>query len=126
MRSSIQTGGPTTLANGALVHKHCHPKSQKEVAAFAEKWKDKIASGALDVRLMTAKQAKDELFRDLTEIPEANLLRIESRAMIGSILRGFFGQQRPKLLREDSRACLQKISQRDMRTRRSSRRSESA
>jgi len=58
--ASIQAGGPTTLANGALVHKHCHPKSQKEVAAFAEKWKDKIASGALDVRPDDAKQAKDE------------------------------------------------------------------
>src|SRR5438034_9054482 len=37
-------GGPTTLANGALVHKHCHPKSQKDVAAFAESWRAKIAS----------------------------------------------------------------------------------
>jgi len=32
-------GGPTTLGNGALVHKACHPKSQKDVAAFAEHWR---------------------------------------------------------------------------------------
>jgi hypothetical protein len=36
-------GGPTTLANGALVHKGCHPKSQKDVAAFAQHWKAKAA-----------------------------------------------------------------------------------
>jgi hypothetical protein len=34
-------GGKTNLANGALVHKGCHPKSQKDVAAFAEAWKGK-------------------------------------------------------------------------------------
>ena len=32
-------GGPTALENGALVHKWCHPKSTKDVAAFAAHWK---------------------------------------------------------------------------------------
>ena len=31
-------GGPTQLENGALVHSHCHPKTEYEVAAFAEAW----------------------------------------------------------------------------------------
>jgi 5-methylcytosine-specific restriction endonuclease McrA len=40
-------GGKTNLADGALVHKSCHPKSQKDVAAFAEAWKSKgNAAGA--------------------------------------------------------------------------------
>lgn len=34
-------GGPTVLENGALVHKDCHPKSQKDVTAFAQSWKVK-------------------------------------------------------------------------------------
>ena len=34
-----QHGGKTVLANAALVHKQCHPKSAKAVADFAEKWK---------------------------------------------------------------------------------------
>lgn len=37
-------GGLTELRNGALVHKSCHPKSQKDVAAFAQHWKAKVAS----------------------------------------------------------------------------------
>ena len=32
------SGGGTVLANGALVHKKCHPKSDAEVAAFAKKF----------------------------------------------------------------------------------------
>lgn len=32
-------GGKTVLENGALVHKACHPKSEKQVAEFAAKWK---------------------------------------------------------------------------------------
>lgn len=39
-------GGPTTLPNGALVHKHCHPKNAKGTAEFAEKWKKKWSGGA--------------------------------------------------------------------------------
>ena len=31
-------GGLTQLGNGALVHKGCHPKTENEVAAFAESW----------------------------------------------------------------------------------------
>ena len=34
-------GGQTTLENGALMCKHCHPKGEAAVAAFAEKWKKK-------------------------------------------------------------------------------------
>lgn len=33
-------GGTTTLENAVLVHKECHPKSDKDVAEFAQKWKD--------------------------------------------------------------------------------------
>ena len=34
-----QHGGKTALENAALVHKECHPKSDRKVAEFAEKWK---------------------------------------------------------------------------------------
>jgi hypothetical protein len=34
-------GGPTTFPNGALVHKHCHPKGAKATADFSAKWKKK-------------------------------------------------------------------------------------
>ena len=34
-------GGSTTMENGALVHKHCHPKSIKTTEDFADKWKKK-------------------------------------------------------------------------------------
>ena len=33
-----QHGGKTALENAALVHKECHPKSDRKVAEFAEKW----------------------------------------------------------------------------------------
>jgi hypothetical protein len=36
-------GGLTTMENGALVHKHCHPKGDKVTADFAEHWKKKQA-----------------------------------------------------------------------------------
>ncbi len=39
-------GGRTTLENGALVHKHCHPKGDAATAAFAEKWQKKLAGPA--------------------------------------------------------------------------------
>jgi hypothetical protein len=39
-------GGGTTLANGALVHKSCHPKSHKDVAAFRAHWLQKSVAGA--------------------------------------------------------------------------------
>ncbi|MCC1495129.1 HNH endonuclease [Cognatishimia sp. F0-27] len=32
-------GGKTSLNNGAIVHKACHPKSEQEVSAFYEKWR---------------------------------------------------------------------------------------
>jgi len=35
-------GGPTSIANGALVHKACHPKSAKAVEDFAEHWRMNI------------------------------------------------------------------------------------
>jgi hypothetical protein len=31
-------GGATTLENGALVHKACHPKGEAQTAAFATKF----------------------------------------------------------------------------------------
>lgn len=31
-------GGETTLSNGALVHKRCHPKGDAAVATFAVHW----------------------------------------------------------------------------------------
>lgn len=37
-------GGRTTLANGCLVHKHCHPKG-RAATEFAPKWKAKQAAG---------------------------------------------------------------------------------
>jgi hypothetical protein len=37
-------GGRTVLDNGALVHKSCHPKGQKAVAAFQEHWATKAAT----------------------------------------------------------------------------------
>ncbi|MAJ36157.1 MAG: hypothetical protein CBC12_13635 [Candidatus Puniceispirillum sp. TMED52] len=42
-------GGQTILANGALMHKDCHPKAMRKVEEFAEWWKSrKRASHALD------------------------------------------------------------------------------
>jgi hypothetical protein len=38
-------GGMTVLENGALVHKHCHPKG-KAAEEFAEKHKAKLATHA--------------------------------------------------------------------------------
>ncbi len=38
--------GPTTLENGALVHRHCHPKGERAVAEFAKRWKLKRAAAA--------------------------------------------------------------------------------
>jgi hypothetical protein len=35
-------GGRTTMENGALVHKHCHPKGQR-ATEFAQKWSDRSA-----------------------------------------------------------------------------------
>lgn len=40
-------GGLTVLANGALVNKSCHPKSQKDVAAFADHWQAKAPTGGV-------------------------------------------------------------------------------
>jgi Protein of unknown function DUF262/HNH endonuclease len=34
-------GGLTTMDNGTLMHKHCHPKGDKATSAFAEHWKKK-------------------------------------------------------------------------------------
>lgn len=33
-----QNGGQTTLENGAIVHKQCHPKTQDAVLRFAKEW----------------------------------------------------------------------------------------
>jgi hypothetical protein len=33
-------GGATDLANGALVHRKCHPKGEAQTAEFARKWKE--------------------------------------------------------------------------------------
>jgi hypothetical protein len=35
-------GGLSTLENGALFHKDCHPKSEKAVKDFADFWKGKL------------------------------------------------------------------------------------
>ncbi len=37
----VVNGGPTILENGALVNKSCHPRSQRDVAAFEKHWKAK-------------------------------------------------------------------------------------
>jgi hypothetical protein len=36
---SHAAGGATSINNGALVHKSCHPKSAADVVAFAAHWK---------------------------------------------------------------------------------------
>jgi hypothetical protein len=41
-------GGRTTLQNGALVHKACHPKSAKDVAAFADGWEARVDTSSSD------------------------------------------------------------------------------
>lgn len=57
-------GGPTSLDNGALVHKKCHPKAAKEVAAFAAKFpevkKARMTHISLDLSLLGAKAAKND------------------------------------------------------------------
>lgn len=35
-------GGSTTMDNGALMHKHCHPKGDKATAVFAEHWSNRM------------------------------------------------------------------------------------
>jgi len=37
-------GGKTTLPNGALVHRHCHPKGAAAESQFAAKWEQKLAT----------------------------------------------------------------------------------
>jgi hypothetical protein len=39
-------GGPTTLENGALVHKACHPKGEAKTKAFAVKFAARKAAAA--------------------------------------------------------------------------------
>jgi hypothetical protein len=39
-------GGETKMSNGALVHKACHPKSQRDVSHFADEWKTKAKGAA--------------------------------------------------------------------------------
>lgn len=36
-------GGRTHLDNGALVHRHCHPKGSTAESAFAEKWRKRMS-----------------------------------------------------------------------------------
>jgi len=35
------SGGKTSVENGAIVHKECHPKSQQAVAEFGERWRER-------------------------------------------------------------------------------------
>ncbi|HVT54672.1 MAG TPA: HNH endonuclease signature motif containing protein, partial [Xanthobacteraceae bacterium] len=39
-------GGRTSMDNGALVHRHCHPKSATAEAALAQRWKERQAQVA--------------------------------------------------------------------------------
>lgn len=39
-------GGSTTIDNGALVHKACHPKGAKAVSGFADAWRAKLKKQA--------------------------------------------------------------------------------
>ncbi|MEQ1908024.1 MAG: DUF262 domain-containing protein [Vicinamibacterales bacterium] len=41
-------GGKTILPNGALVHRHCHPKGETAEAAFAKKWGERLVSMPTD------------------------------------------------------------------------------
>ena len=41
-------GGKTTMINGALVHKACHPRSADAVAAFSEHWHSRHAETSPD------------------------------------------------------------------------------
>lgn len=41
-------GGKTILPNGALSHRHCHPKGATAEAAFAKKWGERMASVPAD------------------------------------------------------------------------------
>jgi len=34
-------GGRTLIENGALVHRHCHPKGDVAEAAFAKRWRER-------------------------------------------------------------------------------------
>jgi Protein of unknown function DUF262/HNH endonuclease len=49
-------GGQTTVENGALVHKGCHPKSQKAVLEFAEHWLTKGSSSSSQIASSTTLQ----------------------------------------------------------------------
>ena len=40
-------GGKTVLENGALVHRHCHPKGAEATAQFAAKWRQRPAAASV-------------------------------------------------------------------------------
>jgi hypothetical protein len=56
-------GGKTKLDNGALVHRHCHPKGAVAEAAFAKKWQLRTAASLLpsDEEVSAAADELEEL-----------------------------------------------------------------
>ena len=54
-------GGPTKLENGALVHKHCHPKGRAAVD-FATRWKEqnRAAESTADADLARPSVEEDD------------------------------------------------------------------
>lgn len=53
-------GGRTSLYNGALVHKHCHPKSAAAVETFAKKWRVLQESRQLDAVAVVAERDDED------------------------------------------------------------------
>ncbi len=59
-------GGRTLLENGALVHRHCHPKGDAAEAAFAKKWRQQQTAAAFPA------PSPDEVRAALEDEPEEN------------------------------------------------------
>ncbi len=57
-------GGQTVIPNGALVHRHCHPKGDVAEVAFATKWHDRLEKLQNPDFVVPAAAAADEMDED--------------------------------------------------------------
>lgn len=72
-------GGPTTIANGALVHRDCHPRAADDVAEFRARWRP-------DGRQQTAKEPDGGEAKGPTLPPDGTEVKFEHK---GQTFHGF-------------------------------------
>jgi len=65
------TGGGTTLDNGAVVHKACHPKGVEATLAFARKWATREKKRPSDGDLLL-QELEEKILNDSEEVDEAD------------------------------------------------------